>query len=353
MTLGRLPDTMRSAVLAEPGDAAAIRIEGVPRPVLRATDHVLIEVSAAGVSLVDLLMMRGGYEGYADFPRRIGLEFAGRVVATGTSVQRVSVGDHVCGMVFGDQGALSEYLLLADSELGLVPHGLTSDEAATLPSAAMTAYAALHLHARVQRGERVLILSAGSGVGIAVAQMAAAAGAVVHAAAGAGKQNSLLEIGADRAFATSMEDWHEALGTYDVVIDPVGGAGLARSYEVLRPGGRLVCLDASSQHPPGASGAWAESPVLFDPVRLVWEAKAVMGVNITALWKRDGSQAPLLEAALACWREGGCRPRVAGVYGLDAVADAFARIADRSTFGRVVVRLRDDGHRPASPRSNR
>jgi hypothetical protein len=84
---------------------------------------------------------------------------------------------------------------------------------------------------------------------------------------------------------------------------------------------------------------WAPSAVTFDPVRLVWDAKAVIGVNITASWAVEGGQRTLLAESLDAWDRAACRALVAGRFDAAGLAEAFGLVAKRSTVGRVVIAL--------------
>jgi len=79
-------------------------------------------------------------------------------------------------------GSFAEYVALPRADLNLVrvPPELTSVDAASLGCRFMTAWAALHVHARVQAGEWVAVHGCG-GVGLAAVMIAVAAGAQVIA----------------------------------------------------------------------------------------------------------------------------------------------------------------------------
>ena len=123
------------------------------------------------------------------------------------------------------------------------PENISFEEAAALPLAGITAWQALVDFAKLKAGETVLIQGGSGGVGSLAIQFAKAIGANVIATASAKNAALVRNIGADRMIAYDQEDFVTALGqSVDVVFDMIGGDVLARSYEVLVKGGRLVTI---------------------------------------------------------------------------------------------------------------
>ena len=125
---------------------------------------------------------------------------------------------------------------------------------AALPLAGLTAWQALVDHTAVQPGERVLVHGGTGGVGALTVQLAAVLGADVTATVRSDARELVTGFGADRVIDTRTEQFDGPDATYDVVIDTVGGQTLERSFEILRPGGRLVTLSAPP--PPGTAEAF-------------------------------------------------------------------------------------------------
>jgi NADPH:quinone reductase-like Zn-dependent oxidoreductase len=89
--------------------------------------------------------------------------------------------------------------------------------------------------------------AAAGGVGIAATQLAKHHGAEVHGTASPGKHDAIRGFGVDVAHDYTRSGWERGLeGSFDLVLDALGGASFARSYRLLRPGGRLVAYGASS-----------------------------------------------------------------------------------------------------------
>ena len=139
---------------------------------------VLIQIKAAGVNLRDVLTVLNLYQGLQG---EIGLECSGRVLAVGSAVTRVMVGDDVFGIT---PGAFADNVVVNEALLVKKPSLLSYVEAAALPIVYITAYAALMKLAQLKAGEKILIHAAAGGVGLAAIQVAKWIGAEIYATVG-------------------------------------------------------------------------------------------------------------------------------------------------------------------------
>lgn len=323
-------------------DPDVAELREVPDPGEPGPGQVLISVGAAGIALPDLLLLLGAYPGMdRTLPHPIGLEYAGTVTAAGEDVGTVEEGDRVCGTVYAPQGAASEALIVDATDVARLPDRLSLVQGAAVPSAYMTAYDALHRHGSLREGERVLVLAAASGLGLACVQLARLAGAEVHGAASAGKLDAVRAAGASEAHDYRTDGWDRGLPEFDVVVDVIGGASFARSYDLLAPGGRLVCVGAISRYPEPGRSEYLSEPTdpKFDPIDLIRDAKSVVGINMPSLWDGDGGQAPLLGAALSYFDDTDARPAIARTFPFEDAADALRFVQDRRNIGRVVLNV--------------
>ncbi|MCD0484217.1 NADP-dependent oxidoreductase [Streptacidiphilus sp. ASG 303] len=168
-------------------------------------------------------------------------EFSGVVAALGGGVTSWAEGDEVYGLVpFTQDGAAAEYVCLAADILAPKPAAVDHDRAAAAPLAGLTAWQALVDHAGLRAGQHVLVHGGAGGVGSFVVQIAAALGAEVTATAGAADLDFVRGLGATRVVDYAHGHFEDHVGDVDVVVDLAGGATLARSWAVLRPGGVLV-----------------------------------------------------------------------------------------------------------------
>jgi NADPH:quinone reductase-like Zn-dependent oxidoreductase len=115
-------------------------------------------------------------------------------------------------------------------------------QAAAVPLSALTAWQALFGHARVSRGQRVLVHGAAGGVGTYAVQLARWAGAQVCATASARNADFLRDLGADLVIDYATTRFEEVAHDVDVVFDLVGGDALTRSWQVVRDGGIVVSV---------------------------------------------------------------------------------------------------------------
>lgn len=169
-------------------------------------------------------------------------EFCGTVAELGSAVTHRSVGDQVYGLVpFDRDGAAAEYVAVPADRIAIKPTSLSNVEAAALPLPALTAHQALFEHAHLVRGERVLVHGGAGGVGGYALQMAAGAGAEVTVTT-VGAADYLKELGAHEVIDVRQAEFFARTGFFDLIVDTVGGETLDRSYDLLRPGGRLVTL---------------------------------------------------------------------------------------------------------------
>lgn len=231
---------MRAVRAHRRGGPQELVVETVAVPSMAPTE-VLVAVHAAAITFAEL----GWDETWTHAPAVPGHEFSGVVVDAGVEVANAQPGDAVYGLVrFDRQGAAADYVAVPARDLARKPSSLSHAEAAALPLAALTAWQALVDLAKVQPGERVLVLGGAGGVGAFAVQLAKSAGAVVTATARGDAVDFCRGLGADAVVDADRDDLVSDGRRFDVVLDTVGGDALAQAYEVLVPRGRLVTLQA-------------------------------------------------------------------------------------------------------------
>jgi NADPH2:quinone reductase len=237
---------MRAVEISRPGGPEVLTLVDVPRPEPKA-DEILVKVSAAGVNRPDVLQRSGSYPvppGASPLP---GLEVAGEVVSTGSSVKAHKRGDKVCALANG--GGYAEYCAIPEGQALPIPKGWNFIEAASLPETFFTVWANVYERGRLAPGETLLVQGGTSGIGVSAIQMAAASGNRVFATAGSGeKVAACVRLGAEKAFDYKNQDWVagvlEATGGrgVDVILDMVGGDYVPRELKCLAEEGRLVFI---------------------------------------------------------------------------------------------------------------
>lgn len=208
--------------------------------------QVAIRIEAASVNPLDLHLVGGHMQAFmpVTFPYTPGTDVAGTVEAVGPLVTRFKPGDRVFGRLQPTAGGgFAHNATLAAKNLCAIPHGVSFEQAAALPSAAGTAWLALFDVGSLQAGQKVLIHAAAGGVGSFAVQFAQQAGAHVVGTASAANHDMVKALGADEVIDYRSEDFTSRLQDMDLVIDSVrDGKTAQRSLSVIRPGGKLLSL---------------------------------------------------------------------------------------------------------------
>jgi NADPH:quinone reductase-like Zn-dependent oxidoreductase len=239
---------MKAVVFTRYGGPEVLHYEEVPDPIARA-DEVLVDVHAASVNGVDYKVRRGAGPYQAHFPHILGRDFSGVVSRVGRDVNDFAVGDPVFGVLDrGIEGAYAQKLAVKAAIIAPKPDWLGHVEAAALALAGITAIWALEDTAHLRAGETILIQGGAGGVAGVAVQLAHHLGAKVIATASSANLDHVSTLGADQVIDYTVEDFTNLGKVCDAVFDTVGGEVQVRSYEVLKPGGRLIWIAAA---PPG------------------------------------------------------------------------------------------------------
>jgi NADPH:quinone reductase-like Zn-dependent oxidoreductase len=132
------------------------------------------------------------------------------------------------------------------------------------------------------------------------------------------------------------------LPKFDVILDAVGGHSLRTSYDMLRPGGRLVGFGASAvvsgakRNLPSALRTLARMP-RFSLVKQMSESKAVIGLNMLTLWKDRETLEPWIEPLRDLIEDGTIQPVIAGAYSFEEAGAAQEMLTQRRNIGKVVL----------------
>lgn len=323
---------MRAIVVEDYGGPEQLRIREVPEP-RPAADEVVVELRAAGVNRRDLLIRAGAGPAYRfALPLVLGSDGAGVRRDTGEDVVilpslRWGPAELVAGPDFGilggpSDGTYGELVSVPKENVFPRPAGLSWEEAAALPLAALTAYRALFPVGALRFGERLVVLGAGSGVSLAAVQLAVHAGANVAVTSSSyEKLQRVLALGAGTAVNYRDAGWAEQLraltGGADIVLDSVG-VTWAASLSLLKPGGRLV-----------SCGGTGGSEVTIDVRALYLQQKRILGTKM-------GSPSDF-RALLALLAEGAVRPIVDSVRPLAEAAAAHVRMESSEQFGKLIL----------------
>jgi NADPH:quinone reductase-like Zn-dependent oxidoreductase len=319
---------MRAVVNTSHGDTSVLRVEDRPDPA-PGDGEVVVEVKAAGLNFADVMARMGLYPDAPKPPMVMGYEVAGVVEGTGERV--------IAGTRFGGQ---AEKVVVKRSDVIPLPEALSFAQGAAIPVNYATAWAGLMSYGNLQPGERVLIHAAAGGVGIAATQIAKRRGAHVIGTASPSKHDAIRANGVDEAFGYDLP---KSLGKVDVIMDAVGGASFKRSYELLRPGGRLVAFGASSVVGGEKRNLIKAAPQAlrmlrgFNLIEQMSQSKAVIGLNMLTLWDDRGTLDEWIDPLREMLEDGSLKPVVSDEVPFDRAADAHRIITERRNIGKVVL----------------
>lgn len=335
---------MKALLSTAPGGPELLELAEIPPPALE-PGRVLVEVKACGINFPDVLIIRDKYQTKPPRPFAPGAEIAGVVAAVGEGVEGFQPGDHVAALLVW--GGLAEQVAVDPRQLVKVPKTMAFDEASAFLLTYGTSYLALKQRARLQAGERLLVLGAAGGVGAAAVQLGAAMGARVIAAVSTPEKAAFCRgLGAsevviyppgaqdrDAQRALSAQFKAAAGGELDVVYDAVGGDYAEAALRALGWAGRYLVVGFAA----------GEIPRL--PLNLALLKNAdILGVWWGAWTERNpDAHRRNTEELLALWAQGRIRPQISARFPLSQGADALRRLESRTAMGKVVVTVADDG----------
>ena len=241
---------MKAIVYTKYGSADVLHLQEVEKPTPK-DNEVLIKIHASSVTAGDC-NARGfvfvppgfGFLSRVMFGLRkpkqpiLGTELSGEIAQVGKDVILFKQGDQIFG-ISEKFGAYAEYICMAeDATLVIKPANLTCAEAAAIPFGANTALYFLRDMAKLQSGQKVLIIGASGCTGVYAIQLAKYFGAEVTGVCSTRNLEMVLSLGADHAIDYTKEDFTQNGEIYDVIFDMVPGkSSFSRYKSSLKPNG--------------------------------------------------------------------------------------------------------------------
>ena len=307
---------MKAAYFMRHGGPEVFQYGELPDPVA-GRDDVMVDVHAASVNGADWRVRQGTYRPVAHFPYVPGRDFSGIVAAIGTGVRDFTPGDPVFGVCeVGQEGAYAEKIAIKAGIIARKPASLSHPDCAALALTGLTAMVSIEDTLNLKSGETILIQGGAGGVASIAIQLAKHIGAKVITTAGAANHAYVRALGADVVIDYHAQDFTREAANCDAVFDTVGGEVAARSFTVLRPGGRAAFI---------ASGSSAPAAPRTDVVSL--------RPNVL----RDRAH---LERLMALVLAGAVRPPEITLYPLSQAASAHAVSEGRHLRGKLVLKVR-------------
>jgi NADPH:quinone reductase len=295
-------------------------------------DWVILRMTVAALALPDVTMARGTYPVPVAMPYVSGQEGVGVVIDAAPARQEL-LGKRVAAVCIQPFGSLAP-VAVGISTMFEVPDSMSDEDAAGFMIPAHTAWHAVHRRGRIQAGETVGVLGAAGGLGAAIVQLCVAAGCDVVAVVGDAEKAVVVEELGARAVDHSAGDVVEGVRAttggrgLDVIVDPVQGEAGARLRDLLVPDGRHVLCGH-------AGGLIAHDPHFY--VRNHTLIGATLGGYPRDEMRRihHETQAAIEDLVVA----GRYRPLVSRCVDFADVPAAVTDLAERRTWGRVVVRI--------------
>lgn len=340
---------MKAFQLIAHGSPGQFAVHEVPDP-QPSPGEVVVEIVACGLNHLDLWCEEGALPVPVKLPRTPGCEIGGRVAAVAPDVGGWQPGDRVavqsnifCGtcedclrgeesfcrhaIMLGVQrdGGFAQKVVVPARTLISLPREVTCESAAALGLAASTAMHMLTRRSTVRAGDWVLVMGGASGVGSAAIQIAQSFGArVISTGSTESKRALARQLGAEFVVDSSSSSWPGEVRRItgkrgvDLVVEHVGGGVLPQTFGCLARGGTVVTC-----------GATAGREIRFD----LWPF-FVKQQRLIGSYSRDNAD---LRATLDWAAAGRLKPVIDTTYPLDRAAEAFARLRERRTLGKLLV----------------
>ncbi len=314
---------MKAYYSKEYGGPEASVFGELPDPVPE-ENQLLIEVKAASINPADYKVKRGDLKFLTGnkFPRVMGSDFAGIISETGNKVQGFKPGDRIYGgtSVFnGKPGALSELLVVDASSARLIPEGMSFEEAASMPVAALTALSGIRV-CETGPGKSILVNGATGGVGHFAVQIAKARGAEVTATCNDVNMELAKRLGADYTTGYSREELGSHNRKYDAIMDAYGKMDPKIVYRLLKRGGIY------------ASTLPAPKRILSSFFVKLFTGRKLVSANMrTKTIDYDETERLFEEKKLI--------PVIENIFTLDKAADAFELAEKGRPRGKVIVKV--------------
>lgn len=309
-----------------------LQLKEVEKPI-PGEDEVLIKVYAASINDWDWGLLLGTtfinrlmYGMNKPNKTILGSDIAGRIEAIGKNVKQFKIGDEVYGDLSGHWGGFAEFVCAKEKNLALKPSGMSFEEAASIPQAAMLAVQGLIDVGQVKRGSKLLLNGAGGGVGTFALQIAKQYQVEITAVDRSQKLEKLHALGAHYVIDYTKEDFTNNGKHYDLILDVQTNRSVFKYLRALSPHGVYVTVGGSMAR-------------LFQVFTLgSWISKlGSRKIRIVALKpnKDLGYMNTLFEKGIV-------KPVIDSIYRLEDLPDAMRHFGQGNHQGKVVITINQE-----------
>ena len=320
---------MKALIRDRYGLTDVLEVREIEQPV-PGEGEVLVRVHAASINDWDWGLLQGPTIPLFRSPPKpiLGSDIAGEVVALGSGVQRLRVGDQVYGdlsrMGSGGWGGFAEYVCARERALVPKPAGMTFEQAAALPQAGQLAVQALIASGPLKAGQTILINGAGGGVGTIGVQIAKSQGAEVTGVDSAAKLEMMRSIGFDHVIDYQKEDFTRNGLRYDLIIDTRTNRWPLAYLRSLNPGGTYATVGG------------AEMKHLFAILFVGWAIRLATGKRLRLVGLKPNKDLAYLNER---FEAGQLAPVLDGPYTLHQGADALRHFGAGHHKGKVIITM--------------
>ena len=330
---------MKAILLTHTGDPSVLDYVDVPTPRPR-DDEVLVKADTIGVSRPEVMVRKGIYPWMPKLPAIPGIEMTGTVAARGRDVSELAVGQKV--LVSARElperaGCYAEYIAVPARAPFRLPDDVDLEAAACL-SNYQVAYHIIHTAGRVVPGGTAVIDSAAGGTGSALVQLAKIAGMrVIAIAGGQEKIEALRRFGADHAIDHTGEDATSRVAEItagkgaDLVLDGVGGKGLAHKFAMVGAFGLIVSYGR-------LQGLPEENLVENLGGRYFEASPAVRFFTMHTMDDKPWLRAESMSYLIGKLQEGAIRPLIHGRLHLSQARKAHEMMEARQVIGKLLLK---------------
>lgn len=326
---------MRAIIRMGDGGPEVLQLSEVPAPIPTAT-QLLVDVHATALNRADLIQRRGGYPPPPGESEILGLEIAGTVAAVGPTVEGVSEGDRVFGLVGG--GGYAEQAVIDYRMAMPIPNGWSFEEAAAVPEVSFTANENIFTLGELAAGETILIHAGGSGVGTAGIQISQHAGANVFVTAGTPEKiHKCKALGAIEGinykttdFVAEIEHLTDGAGV-DVVLDFIGAPYLERNLSVLKTKGRLLQVGLIG----GATAEINLGTLMRNRLKIIGSVMRPQSIK-----EKIAITQRFVDRWLPELKRGVLQPVIDSVFPLAGVRQAHTYMEENRNFGKIILKVR-------------